>query len=204
MPPTRRLRAHITKQPSVYFPVSVGRVQRKCFQSTTESSGRSQQPQLCRQAVPCRSAWLIAKWFAVEHIRRRNIVAVWQWRRSVAQRCRASLRRRRRYESVVDNDVAMVVDLLLLLLLLHPFNGLFSKTTWVSWYQKGKTIAKWVWNYKIRQNEQNRCLSNCWLKTTYQWAVQPMLLWCQTVTRRTLAQKQRSHLRANLTRKHIN
>jgi len=23
--------------------------------------------------------------------------------------------------------------------LLHPFNGLFSKTAWVSWYQKGKT-----------------------------------------------------------------
>jgi len=22
---------------------------------------------------------------------------------------------------------------------LHPFNGLFSRTTWVSWYQKGKT-----------------------------------------------------------------
>ena len=24
-------------------------------------------------------------------------------------------------------------------LLLHPFNGLFSSTAWVSWYQKGKT-----------------------------------------------------------------
>jgi len=24
-------------------------------------------------------------------------------------------------------------------LLLHPFNGLFSTTTWVSWYRKGKT-----------------------------------------------------------------
>jgi len=24
-------------------------------------------------------------------------------------------------------------------LLLHPFNGLFSRTTWVSWYRKGKT-----------------------------------------------------------------
>jgi len=24
-------------------------------------------------------------------------------------------------------------------LLLHPFNGLFSRTTWVSWYQKSKT-----------------------------------------------------------------
>jgi len=27
----------------------------------------------------------------------------------------------------------------ILLLLLHPFNGLFSRTTWVSQYQKGKT-----------------------------------------------------------------
>jgi len=26
-----------------------------------------------------------------------------------------------------------------ILLLLHPFNGLFSRTTWVSQYQKGKT-----------------------------------------------------------------
>ena len=25
------------------------------------------------------------------------------------------------------------------LLLLHPFYGLLSRTTWVSWYQKGKT-----------------------------------------------------------------
>ena len=29
--------------------------------------------------------------------------------------------------------------LLLPLLLLRPFNGLFSRTTWVSWYQKGET-----------------------------------------------------------------
>ena len=28
--------------------------------------------------------------------------------------------------------------ILLLLLLLLPFNGLFSRTNWVSWYQKGK------------------------------------------------------------------
>jgi len=25
----------------------------------------------------------------------------------------------------------------------HPFNGLFSKTTWVSWHQKGKTNLDW-------------------------------------------------------------
>jgi len=28
---------------------------------------------------------------------------------------------------------------LLLMLLLYPFKGLFSRTSWVSWYQKGKT-----------------------------------------------------------------
>jgi len=32
--------------------------------------------------------------------------------------------------------------LLLLLLLLHPFNGLFSRTTWVSRHQKGKPF--WI------------------------------------------------------------
>jgi len=25
-------------------------------------------------------------------------------------------------------------------LILHPFNGLFSRTTWISQYQKGRTI----------------------------------------------------------------
>jgi len=29
-----------------------------------------------------------------------------------------------------------------LLLLLHPFNGLFSRTTWVSWYQRDKPV--WI------------------------------------------------------------
>ena len=44
----------------------------------------------------------------------------------------------------------------LLLLLLHPFSGLFSGTTWVSRYQKGKTsldlneatadgVLRWQW-----------------------------------------------------------
>jgi len=32
-----------------------------------------------------------------------------------------------------------IFNMLLLLLLLHPFSGLFSRTTWVSWYQKDKT-----------------------------------------------------------------
>ena len=41
--------------------------------------------------------------------------------------------------------------------LLHPFNSLFSRTTWVSWYQKGKTsldlnqagddgVLGWLWH----------------------------------------------------------
>jgi len=40
------------------------------------------------------------------------------------------------------------------LLQLQPFNGLFSRTTWVSWYQKGKTNldftaardSEWQWH----------------------------------------------------------
>ena len=31
-----------------------------------------------------------------------------------------------------------------ILLLLHPFNSLFSKTTWVSRYQKDKTITQFL------------------------------------------------------------
>jgi len=37
---------------------------------------------------------------------------------------------------------------------LHPFNGLFSRTTWISWHQKGKTfwilmkqeMTRWQWH----------------------------------------------------------
>jgi len=32
----------------------------------------------------------------------------------------------------------ILMSILLLLVLPHPFNGLFSRTTWVSLYQKGK------------------------------------------------------------------
>ena len=38
-----------------------------------------------------------------------------------------------------DRTVQPCITPELLLLLLHPFNGLFSRTTWVSRYQKGKT-----------------------------------------------------------------
>ena len=37
------------------------------------------------------------------------------------------------------NQTIINVTPLPLILLLHPFNGLFSRTTWVSRYQKGKT-----------------------------------------------------------------
>jgi len=39
---------------------------------------------------------------------------------------------------ISDNE-AQLRHVLLLLLLLHVFDGLFSTTTWVSWYQKDKT-----------------------------------------------------------------
>jgi len=35
----------------------------------------------------------------------------------------------------------------MLLLLQHPFNSLFSRTTWVSWHQKGKPF--WI----LREHE---------------------------------------------------
>ena len=53
---------------------------------------------------------------------------------------------------VIVNMVRMVVSIVMLLLL--PFNGLFSRTTWVSRYQKGKTNldfteardSEWQWH----------------------------------------------------------
>jgi len=38
-----------------------------------------------------------------------------------------------------DSWQGLCIHASLPLLLLHPFNGLFSRTTWVSRYQKGKT-----------------------------------------------------------------
>ena len=43
-----------------------------------------------------------------------------------------------RYETILFLYATLSV-LLQQQLLLHPFNGLFSRTTWVSHYQKGKT-----------------------------------------------------------------
>ena len=40
-------RGRITKQSSVRIPVSVGRLEQKCFQLATKSRGRPQQLQLC-------------------------------------------------------------------------------------------------------------------------------------------------------------
>jgi len=62
-------------------------------------------------------------------------------------------------------------QLLLLLLLLHPFNALFFRTTWVSQYQKGKTSlglneardnGVWVWDggsisWTVCKRSASRC-----------------------------------------------
>jgi len=56
-------------------------------------------------------------------------------------------------KSVYRGNIIVVV-LLILLLLLHPFNSLFSRTTWVSRHQKGKPfwillkqeIMTWQWH----------------------------------------------------------
>jgi len=45
-------RGRITKESSI-LPVSVGRLEQKCFQLATKSGSRPQQLQLCRQRVPC-------------------------------------------------------------------------------------------------------------------------------------------------------
>ena len=42
-------------------------------------------------------------------------------------------------KTVICSTMQPLTLLLLLLLLLHPFNGLFFRTTWVSQYQKGET-----------------------------------------------------------------
>jgi len=55
---------------------------------------------------------------------------------SVVQRCEKNPRQR------LDSSISQSLLLLLLLLLLRPFNGLFSRTTWVSQHQKGKPF--WI------------------------------------------------------------
>ena len=42
-------------------------------------------------------------------------------------------------ENITNPTDEVLIDSAYILLLLHPFNGLFSRTTSVSWYQKGKT-----------------------------------------------------------------
>jgi len=51
---------------------------------------------------------------------------------------------------------------------LHPFNGLFSRTTWVSWYQNGKTsldlneerdAGVWGWQWHQLDDMQTICTS---------------------------------------------
>jgi len=60
----------------------------------------------------------------------------------------------------------VVIDVKLLLLLLHPFSSLFSRTTWVSRYQKGKSSLDlnearddgvWGWQQHQLDNMQTIC-----------------------------------------------
>ena len=46
------------------------------------------------------------------------------------------------YQAFCEHHFQVVHFILLLLLLLHPFSGLFPRTTWVSRYQKGKPF--WI------------------------------------------------------------
>jgi len=51
---------------------------------------------------------------------------------SLPKHCQGAEWKNQRNENVKHN----------ILLLLHPFNGLFSRITWVSWHQKGKPF--WI------------------------------------------------------------
>jgi len=66
-----------------------------------------------------------------------------------------------------------------LLLLLHPFNGLCSRTTWVSQYQKGKTsldlneardYGVWGWQWHQLNHMQTICTA---LQTDNQHLITP-------------------------------
>ena len=67
-----------------------------------------------------------------------------------------------------------------LLLLLHPFNGLFSKTTWVSRHQKGKPF--WIlleqemmgWQWHQLDHMQIICIS---LQTDYHASTSPLSMY---------------------------
>ena len=77
----------------------------------------------------------------------------WQW-----QQCQSTegkvLRPTRNKIGQFRDILLSAYHLGLLLLLLHPFNGLFSRTTWISWHQKGKPfwilleqeIMGWHWH----------------------------------------------------------
>jgi len=80
-------------------------------------------------------------------------------------------------ETSPQMDVAWRVDLinnatkvLLLLLLLHKFNGLFSKTARLSWYQTGKTSldlkGKRSWGFGMQWHQLDHMQTICtWLQT---------------------------------------
>jgi len=53
--------------------------------------------------------------------------------------CRGNQQTDRHTDEATAIATGHIFALLLLLLLLHPFNGLFSWTTWLNRYEKGKT-----------------------------------------------------------------
>ena len=76
------------------------------------------------------------------------------------------------------------------LLLLHPFNGLFSRTTWVSWYQKGKnsldlnmTVASA--NNKCKQicKQSAPCARQTTMPTHHSVLQAACSSWCLTVSK---------------------
>ena len=80
-----------------------------------------------------------------------NIISTYTAKNSAAKKTKpqSSAKKNRKHKLNTNrNSAELSPDLtwlngrqtvLLLLLLLHPFNGLFSRTTWVSRYQNGKT-----------------------------------------------------------------
>ena len=61
-------------------------------------------------------------------------------------------------------DLEKIIQELEQQLLLHPFNGLFSRTTWVSRYKKGKASldlneARWGWQWHQLDHTQTTSIS---------------------------------------------
>ena len=80
-------------------------------------------------AAPSQSKLVTGVQFLLNHVERRQQVYV---------HCKAG---RTRSATLVACYLMQVLLLLLSLLLLHPFNSVFSRTTWVSRHLKGKPFS---------------------------------------------------------------